>query len=103
MTMRTLLTALAFLACGALPPLVVAVLFRVRFLGSLWLAIALGVIGASIGGLLDTVILSIAGEALLPRFLLLAGTVDLLPPAIGAIVTTALFTLVSRSNPQQGE
>lgn len=87
------ITFLAYLVAGAAPPLLAHHVLRVRFLGGAWAAALVGVIGAVIAGLVDTLFLIELGD-----LVVIAGAVDIVPPLLGSIALTVLFGLVTSSN-----
>lgn len=93
MTTRFLVTAIVYVVSGMLPPLIAFYALRVRFIGGIWAAILVGLIGAVTGGLLDTLFLGS-----FPDIILIGHIVDAGPPIAVAIVMTSVFALVSHSN-----
>ena len=93
MQATTLIIFLTYLVAGAIPPTIAVYVFRIDFLGGVWAALAVGVVGAFLGGLADTLFLDSIGD-ILP----LAGAVDLVPPLTASLVCTALYGLISRTN-----
>ncbi len=87
------ITFLTYLVAGAAPPLLAHYVLRVAFLGGAWAASLVGIIGAVVAGLVDTVLLIDLGD-----LVVLAGAVDIVPPLVGSIVLTVLFALVTSSN-----
>jgi uncharacterized membrane protein YeaQ/YmgE (transglycosylase-associated protein family) len=93
MLARLIITAITYLVAGLIPPLVAHYLIRVRFIGGIWAAMLVGVIGAFAGGLLDVFVLG-----MLPDIIPIGRMVDGGPPLVLAILFVLLFALVSRSN-----
>ncbi|MFW5836029.1 MAG: hypothetical protein ACOCVK_01345 [bacterium] len=87
------ITLLTYIVTGSGPPLIGHYLLRIRFLGGAWAASLVGMLGAVLAGLLDTVFLMERGD-----LIVLAGVVDVVPPLVGSIVLTVLFALVTASN-----
>lgn len=88
-----LITFLAYLVIGAVPPIFAVYIVHVRFLGGIAVSTIVGIIAAVIGGLIDTLFL-----AALPDILVIAGTVDIVPPLIVSVTITTIFGLVSATN-----
>lgn len=93
MTSGFIITLLTYVVAGALPPLIAVYLLNVSFLGGVWGGSLVGVVAAVIGGLLDTIVLT-----MVPDLIVLAGAVDVVPPLVTSIIVTTLFGLVSSSN-----
>lgn len=93
MTERFLITGLTYIVAGLLPAALAVYLLRIRFLGSIWGASVVGLVGAFAGGMLDVTLLSD-----LPDLLLIAGMVDTVQPLAGSLILLTLYALVSRSN-----
>jgi hypothetical protein len=93
MQATTLIIFLTYLVAGVLPPALAVYLFRVQFLGGAWAALAIGVIGGFVGGLVDTLLLDVIGD-----MLIVAGAVDIVPPLVVSILFTVTYGLISRSN-----
>ena len=93
MTETFVITFLTYIVAGSIPPLGAAYLLRISFLGGPGAAILVGIIGAVIGGLLDSLILTT-----IPDLLVIAGIVDTVPPFLASVVLTTLFGLVSATN-----
>ena len=93
MTHRFIITAITYLVAGMLPVLIATYFLHLRFLGGVWAALIVGLIGSFIGGLIDTFLLTTIRD-LIP----IGGVVDVGPPLIFATLVTILFALVSRSN-----
>ena len=84
---------LVYLVAGVIPPTVAVLIFRVRFLGGIWAGLAVGVVAAFIGGVIDALLLQSLGD-----MIVLARAVDLVPPLVISILATTLFALISHSN-----
>ena len=95
MSLAVVITVLTYLVGGALPPVIAYYAFGVRFLGGIWLALAIGVFAAAVGSVLAT----LAGGSI-PDLVVVAGAVDLVPPVVMSIAVTLVYSAVSRSNPQ---
>jgi hypothetical protein len=93
MTAAFAITFLTFLVAGTLPPVFAAYVVRVRFLGGVWAAIAVGVLAAFLGGLIDTLWLDRIGD-LIP----IAGEVDAAPPLGMSLLLTTLYAIISATN-----
>ena len=93
MTNHLIITALTYILAGMIPALIAQYLFRARFIGGIWVAIIVGLVGAFGGGLVKTFFLASA-----PDIIPIGGTVDAGPPLIVSIAVTVLFALVSKSN-----
>ncbi|MFP4113190.1 MAG: hypothetical protein ACOCZB_00160 [Spirochaetota bacterium] len=93
MSVAILIAFLTYLVAGAVPPLAAHYLLRIRFLGGAVASALVGVIGAVLGGLAQTMFLSS-----IPDLVVIAGTVDIVPPVVGSILITVVFALVSSSN-----
>jgi len=90
---RFVITAIAYLVAGMVPPLVANYLFHSRFIGGVWAAIVVGLISSFLGGLVDIFFLTA-----IPDLIPIGKVVDAGPPLILATLTTILFVLVSKSN-----
>ena len=95
MSLPVIITALTYMVGGAVPPVVAHYALRVRFLGGIWLALAVGVFSAALGGVIDTLLADV-----IPDLLVIAGAVDVAPPVLMSIAVTAIYSALSRSNPQ---
>ena len=93
MQANALIIFLTYLVTGLLPPTIAVYLFRTQFLGGPWAALAIGVIGAFVGGLADTLFLDVIGDVLI-----IGGAVDVVPPLVVSILFTVIYALISRSN-----
>lgn len=82
------ITFLAYLVTGTLPPVFAHYVLRARFLGGTAAALLVGVIAAVTGGLMQTIL----G---VPDLLVIGGTVEILWPLLTSIALTALYALVS--------
>ncbi len=90
---RFVITAIAYLTAGMLPPLVAYYLLQARLIGGVWAAVVVGLIASFVGGFIDTLFLTA-----IPDLIPIGRTVDAGPPLIVATVVTILFVLVSQSN-----
>lgn len=93
MQANILIIFLTYLVAGILPPAIAVYLLRTDFLGGVWVALLVGVIGAFLGGLVDALFLDSLGDVLE-----LAGSVDVVPPLVFSVVLTVVYGLISRSN-----
>ena len=92
MNEQLVITALTYLAAGLLPATIAVYLIRVRFLGAIWGASLVALVGAFAAGILDATLLTT------PHIIEIAGAVDIVPPLAGSTILLVLFGLVSRSN-----
>lgn len=92
LTVTYAITALAYIVTGGLPPVAAHYGMRVQFLGGVWPATLIGLIGAVLGGLLATIIPGI------PELLVIADAVDIVPPFVTASGLTIIYGLISRTN-----
>ena len=92
MNEQLVITALTYIAAGLLPAVIAVYLIRIRFLGAIWGASLVALVGAFAGAILDATVLT------MPHILSIAGTVDIVPPIAGSIILPVLLGLVSRSN-----
>lgn len=90
---RFVITATTFLIAGMVPVLLAHYLLHLRFIGGVWAALVVGLIGSFVGGLIDTFFLTAVAD-LIP----IGRVVDVGPPLIFATAVTIVFALVSRSN-----
>ncbi len=82
------ITFLAYLVTGTLPPVVAHYILRVRFLGGTVAALLVGIIAAVAGGLVQTIL----G---VPDLLVIGGIVEVFWPLLASIGLTALYAVVS--------
>lgn len=92
LTSAYVITALAYVVSGSVPPVVAYYMMKVRFLGGIWVAMLIGLLGAALGGLAETLVPAV------PDLLLIAGAVDIVPPFLVATFLTFVYGLISRSN-----
>jgi uncharacterized membrane protein YeaQ/YmgE (transglycosylase-associated protein family) len=92
-TNRLITTAVVYVVAGMLPPLFAIYVLRTKFVGGVWVATIVGLVGAFAGGLIDTMFLTA-----LPDLILVGAVVDAGPPLLVSLVFTVLFGIVSRSN-----
>ncbi len=93
MNLPLIISFLIYIVAGAVPPIIAHYVIRLGFLGGVWVAMLVGVIASVMGGL--AVILFLPG---LPDLLVIAGSVDAIPPIVASVVVTTIFALVSSSN-----
>jgi len=93
MNLPLIIAFLTYLVAGAVPPIIGHYIVRLEFLGGIWVATLVGVIAAVMGGL--AVSLFLPG---LPDLVVIAGSVDAIPPIVASVLMTTLFALVSSSN-----
>lgn len=92
LTNTFVITSLTFLVAGATPAVISHYLLRTKFIGGVWAGMLVGVLGAVLGGLLVTLLEGI------PDMLVIAKSVDIVPPLFFGVLITVLYGLISRSN-----
>ncbi|HKJ84468.1 MAG TPA: hypothetical protein VKA06_00250 [Spirochaetia bacterium] len=93
MNLPLIIAFLTYVVTGALPPIIGHYLIRVQFLGGIWVATLVGVIAAVMGGLAVTLFMPD-----LPDLVVIAGSVDAVPPVAASLIVTSLVALVSSSH-----
>lgn len=92
LTSTYVIIALVYVVSGTIPPVIAHYMMKVRFLGGIWVAMLIGIVGAALGGLAETLVPAV------PDLLLIAGAVDIAPPFLVATFLTFIYGLISRSN-----
>ncbi len=82
------ITLLAYLVTGTIPPVVAHYMLRARFLGGAAAALLVGMIAAVSGGLVQTILGA-------PDLIVIGGMVEIVWPLLSSIGLTALYALVS--------
>lgn len=97
MNEQFIIIVLTFLVSGSVPPVVAHYAFNARFLGGVAGGTIVGILAAALGSVLISVI-----PLPVPELIVLAGTLDVVPPVLSAVLATVLFALSSGSEPTSG-